>query len=159
MARAIYHSCGVKESPHVSRDGKLLVLQGLLFPPLVLQFPNKCLYGCLRFSMSYSFNLELNIVLPGNKNWPLDADELLALSVILVKPVLMSPLFVTEDAFTGVHDGSGKCAPMFLNILWVLFGQNCPESTLQLLLVDDVLQQHGVKLWPALSLLQLPFPH
>lgn len=64
----------------------------------------------------------MNVVLSGDERLLLDVNELLNLCVILIISVLMSPLFVTEDVFAGVHDGSGECAPVFFSILWILFG-------------------------------------
>lgn len=85
----------------------MLDLKSLPCLPLVLQFPNLRLDSCLRFGMGCSFKLAVDVILPGDETLLLDVNKLLDLGVILIIPVLMSLLLVTEDAFEGVHDGRG----------------------------------------------------
>lgn len=90
----------------------LLCLQSLLCPSLVLQFPNLRLDSSFCFGMGFSFHLAVDVILPGDKSLPLDVNEVLNLCVILIIPVLISPLFVTKDVFAGVHDDSGQYPPV-----------------------------------------------
>lgn len=84
VAGTIYRSCGIKKN--------LLCLQSLLCPSLVLQFPNLRLDSCFCFGMGFSSHLAVDVILPGDKSLPLDVNEVLNLCVILIIPVLISPL-------------------------------------------------------------------
>ena len=109
--------------------------------------------------MGFSFILAVDVILPGDEGFPLGVDKPLDFGIVLIKPVLMFPRFVTKDGFAGVHDGSREGVPMLYNILWILVWQVCAKGCLQLLLEGGFSQSLDVKPWAGLSFLLPSFPH
>ena len=159
MAGAIDSSCGIEETSSVPRVSKLLDLQSLSCPPLVLQLPDLMLDYSLRFSMGCSFCLAVDVILPGDEGLPLDVNETLDFGVILIEPVLMFTGLIAEGACTGVDGNRLQQVPVCLNIIWILVGQIRAELGLELLLKGCLTQPFDVELWPALSSLHPSFPH